>query len=68
MLEREEIRVNNKRAYRLHKAAVLALKRQRRRHGVAVPIQALTLPNGPSQFWSMDFVLAHSQLVSESNV
>jgi len=56
MLEREGIRVNHKRTYRLYKEAGLAVKRRRKRHGVAVPRQALTLPSGPNQVWSMDFV------------
>ena len=56
MLERECIRVNHKLTYRLYKEAGLTLMKQRKRHGVAVPRQALTLPSGPNQVWSMDFV------------
>ena len=69
MLEREGIRVNHKRTYRLYKEAGLAVKRRRKRHGVAVPRQALTLPSGPNQVRSMDFVFdALSQLGNELNV
>ena len=56
MLEREGIRVSHKRTYCLYKEADLAVKKRRKRHGVAVPRQVLTLPRGPNQVWSMDFV------------
>ncbi len=34
----------------------LMVKRRRRRHGVAVERERLSLPSAPNQVWSMDFV------------
>ncbi|EPV0132587.1 DDE-type integrase/transposase/recombinase, partial [Pseudomonas aeruginosa] len=47
---------NHKRIYRLYRAAGLMVKRRRRRHGVAVERERLSLPSAPNQVWSMDFV------------
>lgn len=56
LVRREGIVANHKRIYRLYTEAGLAVKRRKKRHGVAVERQALTLPSGPNQVWSMDFV------------
>ncbi|MFU4924506.1 DDE-type integrase/transposase/recombinase, partial [Pseudomonas aeruginosa] len=40
----------------LYRAAGLMVKRRRRRHGVAVERERLSLPSAPNQVWSMDFV------------
>lgn len=56
LVRREGIQANHKRIYRLYSEAGLAVKRRRKRHGVAVERQALERPAGPNQVWSMDFV------------
>ncbi len=56
LLRRAGVKVNHKRIYRLYRAAGLMLKRRRRRHGVAVEWECLSLPSAPNQAWSMDFV------------
>ncbi|MCS9396500.1 IS3 family transposase, partial [Pseudomonas aeruginosa] len=53
---RAGVQVNHKRIYRLYRAAGLMVKRRRRRHGVAVERERLSLPSAPNQVWSMDFV------------
>lgn len=55
LLRRAGVQVNHKRIYRLYRAAGLMVKR-RRRHGVAVERERLSLPSAPNQVWSMDFV------------
>lgn len=32
------------------------VKRRRRRHGIAIERERLSLPSAPNQVWSMDFV------------
>ena len=56
LLRREGVEANHKRIHRLYQAACLAVRRRRKRHGVAVDREALLLPSGPNQIWSMDFV------------
>ena len=56
LVRREGIQANHKRIYRIYSEAGLAVKRRRKRHGVAVERQALERPAGPNQVWSMDFV------------
>lgn len=56
LLRRAGVQVNHKRIYRLYRAAGLMVKRRRRRHGVAVERERLSLPSAPNQVWSMDFV------------
>ena len=56
LLRRAGMQVNHKRIYRLYRAAGLMVKRRRRRHGVAVERERLSLPSAPNQVWSMDFV------------
>lgn len=57
LLRREGLEVNHKRVYRLYNEAGLAVKKRRRRKGIAVERQALELPEGPNQMWSMDLVM-----------
>jgi putative transposase len=57
LLRREGVAVNHKRLYRLYREAGLSVRRRRRRRGVAVLRQPLTLPTAPNQVWSMDFVM-----------
>ena len=56
LLRREGIDANHKRIFRLYQGAGLAVKRRRKRHGVAVEREQLALPSQPNQVWSMDFV------------
>ena len=51
------VEVNHKRVYRLYRAANLAVKRRKRRKGVAVPREPLSLPAQRNEVWSMDFVM-----------
>lgn len=57
LLRREGAVINHKRVYRLYREAGLAVRRRRRRRGVAVDRQPLVLPTAPNQVWSMDFVM-----------
>lgn len=56
LLRREGIEVNHKRTYRLYREARLAVRQRKRRKGVAVPREPLTLPEVRNAVWSMDFV------------
>jgi putative transposase len=56
LVRREGIEVNHKRIYRLYSEAGLAVRRRRRRERVAVEREPLSLPSGPNEVWSMDFV------------
>jgi len=56
LLKREGVDANHKRIFRLYQDAGLAVKRRRKRHGVAVEREQLALPCKPNQVWSMDFV------------
>lgn len=56
LVRREGVQANHKRIYRLYCGAGLAVRRRKRRHGVAIERQTLELPVGPNQVWSMDFV------------
>lgn len=57
LLRREGVEVNHKRVYRLYREANLAVKRRKRRKGVAVPREPLLLPSARNEVWSMDFVM-----------
>jgi len=57
LLRREGHAVNHKRVYRLYSAAKLAVKRRKRRKGVTVRREPLTLPTQRNEVWSMDFVM-----------
>lgn len=56
LMRREGVEANHKRIYRLYSDAGLTVRRRKKRHGVAVERQALELPSGPNEVWSMDFV------------
>lgn len=56
LIRREGVQANHKRIYRLYRAAGLAVRRRRKRHGVAIERNPLTLPFRPNEVWSMDFV------------
>lgn len=56
LVRREGFVANHKKVYRLYSAAELAVRRRRKRKGVAVEREALALPNRPNEVWSMDFV------------
>jgi putative transposase len=57
LLRREGVAVNHKRVYRLYSAAELAVRRRKKRRGIAVERQPLLRPTAPNQVWSMDFVM-----------
>jgi len=57
LVRREGCAVNHKRVWRLYHKAGLAVRRRRRRRGVAVDREPLTVPTAPNQVWSMDFVM-----------
>lgn len=57
LLRREGVEANHKRVFRLYQESGLAVKRRRKRRGVSVEREALSLPTAPNQVWSMDFVM-----------
>lgn len=57
LLRRDGVQINHKRVYRLYRDANLAVRRRKRRKGVAVPRQPLSLPMRRNEVWSMDFVM-----------
>jgi putative transposase len=57
LVEREGIHANHKRVHRLYREAGLAVRRRRRRHGVMIEREQLTLPSAPNEVWSIDFVM-----------
>jgi len=57
LLRREGHVVNHKKLYRLYREADLAVRRRKRRRGIAVARQPLELPTYPNQVWSLDFVM-----------
>lgn len=57
LLRRDGIEANHKRVYRLYREANLAVKQRKRRKGVAVPREPLSLPARRNEVWSMDFVM-----------
>jgi len=57
LLRREGYVVNHKRVYRLYREAELAVRRRKRRRGLAVARQPLELPARANQVWSLDFVM-----------
>lgn len=56
LVDREGIKANHKRIYRLYSEAGLAVRRRRKRARVAVEREPLTVPSAPNEVWSMDFV------------
>jgi len=57
LLRREGLLVNHKRVYRLYHLNELAVKRRRRRKGLATERLPLLRPVAPNITWSMDFVM-----------
>ncbi len=57
LLRREGTQVNHKKVYRLYREAGLAVRQRKRKKGIMVERQSLTLPNLPNHTWSMDFVM-----------
>ena len=57
LLRREGVEANHKRIYRLYREADLAVRRRKRRKGVAVPREPLSLPTQRNDVWSMDFLM-----------
>jgi putative transposase len=57
LLRREGHEVNHKKVYRLYREADLAVRRRKRRRGLAVARQPLELPRYANQVWSLDFVM-----------
>jgi putative transposase len=57
LLRREGVEVNHKRIYRLYSEAALSVRKRRRRKQVMVDRQALYIPAGPNEVWSIDFVM-----------
>jgi len=57
LLRREGHEVNHKCVYRLYSEANLAVKRRKKRKGVMVPREPLTLPARRNEVWSMDFAM-----------
>lgn len=55
LLDREGVRVNWKRVYRVYREEGLTVRRRKRKR-IAVPRQPLTIPQVPNERWSMDFV------------
>lgn len=57
LLEREGLRYNRKRIYRLYREERLQLRRRKRRkRAAAAPRKAIPLPDRPHRRWSMDFM------------
>jgi len=56
MLEREGVKVNLKKVYRLYREEGLAVRRRRGRRRATGTRGALALPQAPNQRWSLDFV------------
>jgi putative transposase len=56
LLRREGQVVNHQRVYRLYREEGLSVRRRKRKRIGAVERQALTIPTGTNERWSMDFV------------
>ena len=57
LLRREGVQANHKKVYRLYREAALSVRKRRRRKAVMVDRQALQVPTGPNEIWSIDFVM-----------
>lgn len=57
LLRREGMRANHKKVYRLYREAALSVRKRRKGKGVMVDRQALHVPRGPNEVWSIDFVM-----------
>ena len=56
LLEREGVRMNSKKLYRLYREEGLAVRRRRGRKRATGTRASLALPQAPDQRWSLDFV------------
>ena len=56
LLEREGVRMNKKKLYRLYREEGLAVRRRRGRKRATGTRAPMALPDGPNQRWSLDFV------------
>ena len=56
LLAREGITMNHKRLYRLYREEGLAVRRRRGRKRATGSRAPMTIPQGPNQRWSLDFV------------
>ena len=56
LLEREGMRMNKKKLYRLYREEGLAVRRRRGRKRATGTRAPMALPDGPNQRWSLDFV------------
>ena len=57
LLRRQGVHANHKKVYRLYHQAALSVRKRRRRKAVMVDRQALHVPRGPNEVWSIDFVM-----------
>jgi putative transposase len=57
LLRREGVQANHKKVYRLYREAALSVRKRRRRKAVMAVRQALQVPTGPNEIWSIDFVM-----------
>jgi putative transposase len=57
LLRREGVKANHKRVYRLYREASLSVRKRRRRKSIMAVRQALQVPSGPNEIWSIDFVM-----------
>jgi putative transposase len=62
VLKAEGLVINHKRTERLYREEGLSLRRKRRRKLPAVTRVSLSVPQGPNERWSMDFI--HDQLAT----
>jgi putative transposase len=56
LLEREGVRLNKKKLFRLYREEGLAVRRRRGRKRATGTRAPMALPDGPNQRWSLDFV------------
>ena len=56
LLRREGYVVNHKKVYRLYREADFAVRRRKRRRGIAIARQPPELPERANHVWSLDFV------------
>ena len=49
--------MNHKRVYRLYRQSDLAVRKRKRRKGLAIAREPLLLPHKRNEVWSMDFVM-----------
>ena len=57
LLEREGVSLNKKKLFRLYREEGLAVRRRRGRKRATGMRTPMTVPDGPNQRWSLDFVV-----------